>query len=307
VALAAPLLAQMASGMGFLSGSFSILDQIVEVRSPFKLFTTTFGPVETAGYYSWLLLVAPALLAYYAYRVLRETVPTDIYFAVSVVFGIALLLDQMRLHYFGFFGLTTSGLLIVQQLRERHGWHRGATFAASLAVLVLAFQPALRTRLFVVYAPGGDPEYAAALPLFRDLAAQCAADPGVVLASADDGSPIVFHSACRVIANNFILRPEDKAHIDEIDRLMRLSPAQIQAERRDVKYMLVRARDFSEFHGGVGSLSRGSAIARELFLDPTPPAGYTLIDTVYRSAGSREPADIYARLYRVSVPSGAGG
>jgi hypothetical protein len=48
-----------------------------------------------------------------------------------------------------------------------------------------------------------------------------------VLASADDGSAILFHSECSVIANNFILRPEDEAHINEIDPLMGLSPEEV--------------------------------------------------------------------------------
>jgi hypothetical protein len=299
-ALTIPLLAQIAGGAGFLAGTFSILEQIVEVRSPYKLFTDTWGPVDTASHYSWLLLLAPLLLVYYGFRVCREARPQLLYYAVLVTFGLALLLDQFRLHYFGFIGLVTGGLLLVEELRARRGWHRGLTFVLTFAVVVIAYQPALRQRLFIVYAPGADPEYASAFAIFLDLRELCAQDPGVVLASPDDGSPILFHSECSVIANNFILREPDKAHIDEIDRLMRLSPAEIRAERPDVKYIFVRTRDFSLLDGNVARLVADSPIAKQLFIDETPPPGYTLVKTVRRRIGEDGPAGTYARLYKVA-------
>jgi hypothetical protein len=180
------------------------------------------------------------------------------------------------------------------------------TFAMTFAAFVLAYQPALRDRLFVVYAAGADTEYAAALPIFTDLKRLCAEDTGVVLASADDGSPIVFHSQCGVIANNFILRPNDKAHIDEVDRLMRLSPEEIRRQRPDVKYVFVRARDFSIRHGDASQLAPNSAIARELFLDAAPPAGFTLVRTIQTPIDSNAPSEVYARLYKVTPEPGTG-
>lgn len=300
-ALAAPATSQLLGGAGFLAGSFSILDQIVEVRSPVALLTGSFGPVQTASYYSWLVLIAPLLFAWYTYEALRERAPARIYYAIAVTFGIALLLDQLRLHYYGFFGLVTGGLLIVDRMRARYGWHRGATFAATFALLCLAYQPPLRDRLFLVYPPAANPDYAAAMTIYQDLHDLCAADPGVVLASSDDGSPIVFHSDCSVIANNFILRSEDKAHIDEVYRLMRLAPSEIRAQRPDVKYMFVRAREFSQKQGAAERLAESSPIVRELFLSDSPPAGYTLIRTLWRTAEDRSPFSIYARLFKVSA------
>lgn len=299
VTLAIPAFGQVMSGAGFLAGKFSILDQIVEVRSPYKLFTDTFGPVETASHYSWLLLVAPPLLAHYTVRVYREDRPERLYYALVVTFGLALLLHQYRLHYFGFLGLVTGGLLLVDQLRARLRWHRGLTFALTFGALALAYQPALRERLFIVYAPGADTEYASALSIFLDLRDHCANDPGVVLASPDDGSAILFHTECSVIANNFILREPDKTHIDEVDRLMRLSPAAISAARPDVKYVFVRVRDFSVLDGSVARLVAESPIAKELFVDETPPLGFTLIKTVRRQIGEDGVAGTYARLYKV--------
>jgi hypothetical protein len=299
-ALMIPVSTQLVGGAGFLTGGFSILNQIVEVRSPYELFTKTWGPIETASWYSWLLLLAPPLLVYYGLRVCREERPERLYYAVVVTFGLALLLDQFRLHYFGVLGLVTGGLLLVEQLRARRGWHRGLTFVLAFAGVALAYQPVLRDRLFIVYAPGADTEYASGFPIFLDLGQLCAEDPGVVLASPDDGSAILFHSECSVIANNFILRKSDGAHIDEIGRLMGLSPAEIRAERPDVKYVFVRALDFSLLVGNESALIAASPVAKQLFIDESPPEGYTLIKTIRRRISETGEAGIYARLYKVA-------
>jgi hypothetical protein len=298
--LAAPLGAQALSGAGFLSGSFSVLDQVLEVQSPYRMFTETMGPTATAGYYSWALLLAPVLLALFAYRVVRDRRPERVYFAVAVTLGLALLLSQLRLHYFGYFGLMAGALLVVDELRARHGWHRGLVFIATFASLALAFQPALRERLFVVYAPSSDPNYAAAFTLFLDLQKLCAQDPGTVLADSNDGNPILFHTGCSVIANNFILRAEDKAHIDEVNRLLNLTAEEIRAQRPDIKYLLLRTSDFTIEHEGVSYLVADNPIVKQFFIDASPPPGFALVSTVRRTLEDDTPAGLYARVFRVT-------
>jgi hypothetical protein len=300
VLLAIPMAAQLAGGAGFLSGSFSVLDRITEVRSPYEMFTETMGPSATAGYYSWLLVLAPILVVLFAYRAIRERSPERVYFAVFTTLGLALLLMQLRLHYFGYFGLVAGTLLIVDELRARLAWHRGITFIGMFAALVLAFQPALRERLFVVYAPSSDSEYAAAFALFVELKELCTEEPGTVLASSDDGSAILFHTECSVIANNFILRPEDEAHIAEVGRLMRLTPEEIRTQRPDIRYLLLRSRDFSIARDGVQRLVAESPIAKQLFIDPSPSPSFTLVSSIRRTLDDDGPDGVYARLFKVA-------
>ena len=119
--LAIPLATQLSTALGFLSAQYSILEGITETSSPYRMFMDTFGPRGTADWYSWLVLLAPILLLFYAYRSCRERSPRELYYAVAAVFGLVLLLDQFRLHYFGFFFLVTAPLLIVEQLRTRAG------------------------------------------------------------------------------------------------------------------------------------------------------------------------------------------
>lgn len=298
--LAIPVVSQALTGAAFMTGQFSILDQIVEARSPYELFTDTFGPVETASHYSWLLLLAPLLLVFFAYRALRETVPEKLFYAIAATIGLTMFLAQLRFHYFGFFAFVTGGLLIIDRLQARYHWHRGATFAATLAAITLAYQPPLRERLLLVYAPGADAEYASAAPLYLELGNLCAQDPGVVLASSDDGNPILFHTDCSVIANNFILSPQDAAKIEEVGRLMRSTPEQIRAEALGLKYLLVRARDFSVMVGNQAVLVEDNPIAKDLFSNDQPPEGFTLIETIPWRIGAQGPEGVYARLYRIA-------
>ena len=306
VALIVPLVPQVLRGAGFLTGSLSILGLIIEAQSPYALYTTTFGPAATLSYYSWLLFAAPLLAAFFAYRAMRETVAQRLYFSLAATFGLLLLLTQFRLHYFGWFALVTGPLLVIDALRARFRWHRGITFVTSFAAVALAFQPALRQRLFSFNPPGSAPDYASVLPLYLELMPFCAQDPGVVLASSDDGSAVLFHTECSVIANNFILTPADEEHINEVWRLFRLAPEEIVKQRPDVKYVLLRARDFLELVEDRVELSTHNAVAQELLTNKAPPPGFELMKTVMLKTG---PGDndvaIFARLYRVSSAEAA--
>lgn len=298
--LAAPIIAQLLQGANFLSGSFSVLDEIVEARSPFRMFTETMGPMETASHYSWLLLLAPAFLLYYAYRLIDEENGAPLYYAVWVVFGLTLLLTQFRFYYFGLFTLITAGLIPLDRIAKRQRWPHGGVFAGALAIILVLYQPALRQRLFIVYAPGADLSYAGTRPLYFELAELCANDPGIVLANHDDGNALLFHTDCLVIANNFIMRPEDEAKITEIDHLMRSTPQSLRRQFPPIDYVLLRARDFSVLRNGEEVILGTNQIAQQLLIDDSPPEGFELIRTVFRDA---ERENVYARLFRVH-PSG---
>jgi hypothetical protein len=108
-----------------------------------------------------------------------------------------------------------------------------------------------------------------------------------------------------VIANHFILRPEDERHIQEVNRLMLSSPAEIRANRPDVKYVFVRVRDFSVLRGDTAYIIDTSPVARQLLIDETPPEGYTLIKTVRRRIGADGETGIFARLFAVAPMAAA--
>lgn len=297
-----PIGSQMVGGAGFLSGSFSILEQIVEVQSPYELWTSgVYGPAITLSYYSYLLLLTPMIIPALAYRLLHERVPDRLYYVIASLFGLVLLLNQFRLHYFGLFALLTAPFLAVDLVRSRFGWHRGAVFVAMFALVAVAYQPALRERLFVIHAPGSASDYATMLPLYLTLAPLCEEDPGVVLASSDDGNALLYHTGCSVIANNFILRRADGEHINEIIRLFQLPPEEIIKQRPDIKYMLLRVRDFLEPVENTLQLSRSNPVAAQLLVyTPKPPPNLELVKTVTLKVGPESEEGVVARLYRVN-------
>jgi hypothetical protein len=298
--LALPLLTNLLQGAAFLSGRISILPDIVEARSPFRFAGETLADSDGISYYGWLLFAVPALLVFSLWRLVRETSGPRLWFLVASCFGLAMLMLQFRFHYFGWFALIVGSLLLIEEQARRRSWHAGLVFVASFGLLALAYQPPLRERLFTIYAAGAEPEYQYALGIHLRLAEVCADDPGLVLASNDDANSILFHSECSVIANNFILGPEDDAKFARIGRLMRSSPAELLRAAPEIRYLFVRAEHFGRRVDGALVLDPSSAIASELILGEELPDGFELIaSTDARQSPGAEP-EPYARLYRLT-------
>jgi hypothetical protein len=296
--LATPMLADVSSGARFLSGGLSVLDQIGEVASPLQMAFGALGPSQTASFYSWLLFATPFLLIYYAWRVAREREGQHLFYAVFAVFGLSLLLSQYRFHYFGLFTLMTAPLVLLEHAMRRFDRHPGLTALAAFGGVLLLYQPALRERLFNVYPPG-DEKYAGGREIIALLEKLCAERPGIVLADHDDGNAVLFHTDCSVIANNFIMRPQDERKIAEVGALLRSSPEAIREHEPAIKYVFLRAADFAVQTEGVQIIDTGNQVARGLLVDERPPAGFKLLHTTERTPVSPEDSSVYARLYEI--------
>ena len=297
--LSVPLVAQLTRGAAFLSGDILTLSDVGEAMSPYTLFFDNYGPMKTVGYYSWLLLVAPILLAYYLWCASRRSQPEDLFFSILAVFGLTLLLTQFRFYYFGLFALIVGSLLVVQRLAEKRRWRHGLVAVGLLGGLLITYQPSLRTHLFTIYALGAAPIYEGARPIYLKLADLCEEDPGLILADQDDGNFLLFHTECSVISNNFILTAADERKITQLGAMMRLSPEALRHYQPEVKYVLLRSRDFSLERDGKTEIDSNSPLAKALLLDSDPPEGFDLIEGVW---GVREDGEIelYAKAYTVN-------
>ena len=87
-------------------------------------------------------------------------------------------------------------------------------------MLLLCYASAIRFELLTPKIPSNDPYYALTFDIYPELARQCAAHPGVTLASPDDGDYIRYHTPCAIIANNFLLTPLHERKIREVRDLM---------------------------------------------------------------------------------------
>lgn len=295
LALALPLPGQLTLGAAFLSTDISILTGVLEAMSPYTLFIHEFGPMRTVAHYSWLLLLAPVLLVYYLWSASQRSSPRDLFFAVMVVFGLAFLLAQFRFNYFGLFSLIVGSLLIAQRIADKLRWHGGLVVVGLLAGVLIAYQPPLRQHLFAVYALGAAPMYERARPLFLDLAERCEQEPGVVLANANDGNYLLFHTECSVISNNFRLTSEDERKIAQIGTMMRLSPDALREYQPDVRYLLLRTSDFIVERDGRLEIDRSPPLARVLLSSSEPPDGFELIQTILLERNG-EP-EVYAKAF----------
>jgi asparagine N-glycosylation enzyme membrane subunit Stt3 len=300
LALAMPLLTNLLQGAAFMSGRISILPDIMEAQSPFRFAGDTLTSSDGISHFGWLLFAAPALLVYFLWQLVRETRGPRLWFLVASCFGLAMLMLQFRFHYFGSLALIVGSLLVTEEQARRRGWHAGLVFVVSFGLLVLAYQPPLRERLFLIYAAGAEPAYQYSLGIHLKLAEVCADDPGLVLANNDDGSAILFHSDCSVIANNFILGPEDDAKFAEIVRLMRSSPDELLRAEPAIRYLFVRAENFGRRIDGALVLDPSSAIVTDLILGEDLPEGFELISAIDARTSPEAETEPYARLYRLT-------
>ncbi len=275
--LVLPLVGQVLHGASFLSQDLSVLSGVLEAMSPYTLFFHEFGAQQTVAHYSWLLLLAPLILLFFLWRIFQETSPRKLFFAVMTVFGLTLFLIQFRFNYFGLFALIVGTLSVIQAAAQRYRWNGGYVLVGMLAGLLIAYQPPLRQHLFAVYALGAAPLYERARPLFLALAGRCEQDPGVILANANDGNYLLFHTECSVISNNFRLTAADEKKIAEIGDMLHLSPQALRSYQPEVRYLLLRVTDFVVYREGRLEVDRSIPLANMLVSGSPLPEGCELI------------------------------
>jgi hypothetical protein len=129
----------------------------------------------------------------------------------------------------------------------------------------------------------------------------CETEPGLVLASSDDGSPILFHTQCSVISNNFIMRPEDEVALGRIFELMTSTPQTILDHEPPISYVFLRAKEFAlpaQFDGAI-NIDPNSAIGSALLGKERLPAGFETVHTVHQGLKPGDPVYLFARLLKI--------
>jgi len=239
VAMLVPMFARVVTGAAFLSGELDIIKNISEVQSPISRMLRPGGVAWVSSLYGWLIFVAPILLVLHGFELFMRRKPEAVYLSVIILFGIAMLLSQYRLHPFGAWAIIIGGLLAIERLRQRVGASTLLATAATLAVLAVALQPPLRNQLFVRAPPGLDRDYAATRSLYPALSRACGSSPGIVLALADDGHPVRYHTDCSVIVNNFLMTPLHAQKLREVDAYLNMTPQELVRDT-DIQYLFVR-------------------------------------------------------------------
>ncbi len=297
VVMMSPVLGQLLQGAAFVSRDVSFLENVIEATGPFELLGQ-FNAMWLAEQYSWLLFVVPLVMIYYIFVAAREAGPRDVFFAVMTVFGIAFMLMQFRFNNFGLFAMVVGSLLIAQRIVARFDWNQGIVAVVLLGVLLLAYQPPLRGKLFDVYALGAAPIYERARPVFLELADRCNENPGLIMADKHDGNYLLYHTDCSVLSNNFMQTAEDVERIAQFTELMKTTPRALRAQRPDIDYLLIRAWDYYEIRDGKIAVQQQYPLAAMLIPDGELPEGYELLQSIYVERNG-EPL-LYAKAFAIN-------
>lgn len=309
--LLTPLINQIAYARSFVDGSLGMLSVIQEMRSPLQ-WVRDGQWVPVTKFYSALFFLAPITFGLCVFRSWRERTSPRLLFWVWCVFGLPLMMTQIRMHYFGTFALFLPWLVVAQEVGSwRPELHKRSLLVASL-LLVLAYSQVLRYQLIAPTPPAGDQGFANLYPAFEPLRHACEQDPGVVLADTNAGHYIRYFTKCSVIANNFLLTAQQFAKVDLVYRLFALPAEQLPKEAPFVKYVLTRPSDIGatgndqfkyRFFGDYPT-----DLGKQLLLAPLDriPPGYQLLFRVTMQKrlpeGDRTVEVPYARLYKI-VPS----
>ena len=240
-----PIWQDALGGAAFLSGEFPLLDRITEVQSPLRLALEAGGTIDMLSYYSLFAAFVPLLLAIYFWRSWTTKDGASLFFAVMTLFGVALLLTQFRLHYFGSFALILGWVVLANEKLDIAQRKPLLTFMAGSIIIVGAFGLGINEKILSKYALGLDPAYEDTFGLLKELNLACSAKPGTVFADNNFGHYIRFHSSCSVIVNNFLMTALHAQKVREMQQLLRLSPEEFLSQApEDVRYIFARLDDF---------------------------------------------------------------
>jgi len=295
-----PLFGSLSFGGEFVSGELDSIRDIMEASSPYETYRS-YGEEMSTRILSWMMWLTGPMLLLNLWWVFRARTTEWRFVALVGVLGLALMQFQLRFAVFAATSMLLTPALLAGFIAERRPETRNGVLLASVLLFGIAFFPTLKnwqTRWLL----SGNQSYTWMRPAFPVLKAACDERPGVVLADIDAGHWIRYHSECSVIGDVFLLTPLHAAKALESARLLRLTPAELLAESRDIRYVLVRQStglfldetgrerpDLDKLRDTLPALSR-ELLAPAATLPPQ-----------YRIRGeARTPGgQVYARLYEI--------
>lgn len=297
IVAAIPVLRQFLAGSDFVFGNLTGFEALYETRTVWTWVMAGHWQHLNELYSGLVWLLPLALLGLIAFTCKRPR-NEQIFFAVSCVFGSALLLRQFRLEYFGSYALYLPWLVLIGAALQRWPQRRTVMLLTTAGVFVLAYLPSLNAARAAL-PPANDHQYLLLRDVYPILERHCAAEPGVVLAEHGDGHYITFHTTCGVIADNFILTPQHESKVVESNRLLSADLDFVMQHAPWVRYIYVRRKDnIYDFPGCYPNCPENAGLRRELFAvdSDTDQRLELLFEKKIVRDGREEP---FARAFRV--------
>lgn len=241
IALAWPILNQIAHGSSFLRADIINYKGIPEVQSVLRVILDgNFDEINKR--YSGLFWLLPLTLGMLLWQLGRYRDNADLFFVVMCGFGVVLLAAQFRLQYFGSFTLYLAWCVVAQRWISSHPEQARKIATMMVATAALSYIVPLRA-LNETHPAGGSIDYMVTHEVYPVLREVCAKAPGVVLAELGDGHHITYHSSCSVTANMFIMTPQHQRKVLENNALFRASVDEVLTRAPYLRYILVRRAD----------------------------------------------------------------
>lgn len=297
-----PILAQALRGGAFISADIVTLDRMLETRWLLaRLAAGEFSGIAVR--YGGVVFLLPLIIAMLAWRWYRERTPELAWLLVVGTMGAALLLTQYRLHYFGSFVLFLGAAMLAEFVLLR--WPRAALVpGAALLAIALFAHGLLPVALTLRPPPGNDYAYTLTRHAYAALGDACTKEPGVVLAEMGDGHYIRFHSACAVIANNFIMTPQHESKLRLTESLLNGTLDGLVERAPYVRYLLVRRADNVLADTSCYPHCADNRGLRRVLLAPAVPADPRLTLLYEVRLRRNKGAEVGARLFRLNVAGG---
>ncbi len=260
---------QIGHGGRFVFANMPALSDVTESASLIEILGAGRAAYLTERY-TFMIWLLPVITLGLALTAIRSRAPDRVLLTVTLLGGGFLMLQQLRLHYFGYLVLMLPPLQWAATRKKTLAAAAGAAFLAAQLPAVMDFgtHPVL----------AGDRNYAVNRGLILELGERCAADPGVVLARFGDGHYLRFHTNCAVIANNMIMTRQHLERIALTETLFDLAPAVLRATYPWIDYVYLWRQDnpLNRADSEANDLHT-SALARGLLMNSSMPEGFELI------------------------------
>lgn len=292
IAGGAALLTLARVGFEFVSGDLEGLQAIGETISAWESIRRL-GWREFASYYTLIVLLAPLAVAGLARA--GWLGGRRHWLLAFAALGGAMFLMQSRFWPYGLVPLILCAAAALETALRRSPQTPPAQAAA--AAIATVFALVLMPTALAAPPRGGSHWYAPLEPLLAPLAQACA-DADIVLADANYGHFITYHTPCRVVANNFIMTAQHLEKRRAVREWFALSPERYRARSDAPDLLLVDVppallRHFARTGQPPAALER-RALARALLGEV--PAGYVVLHEARLSRGAQE--IVAARLLR---------
>ena len=300
LALASPLLADAVLGLRFVGARLEGFEGLGEMQTALGLNTNpTFSWLDSWRLYTGMIWLTPLVFLGSIWLLWRSKAPMDVALGVFVIFGLFLLHQQFRFHYYGSFAIYLPWLVAFERWERRNQRLPRFAWPAFVVVLTLAYLP-VPGQLFGPRPLGLDLSYQITDELYGVLEEACARSPGVVLAHPGSGHHIRFRTECGVFANNMFVTPEETARRAEVISWFERPAAEIRRDHPSAKYVLVRRADTVIGRPSDEERARNRTGIRGELLGPlsTIPTGYQPLSQIHAEVASGK-SIVYARLFEI--------